>query len=145
MTPHYLPSGDGETLHVLGETIHFKVTGETTSGAFTIAEEITPPGGGPPVHVHTREDEAFYILEGECTFTVADETMVARQGDFVFAPRNVPHTFKNTGAGPSRMLITITPAGFEEFFRRIDAAFGQGPPDPERLGQMAGEFGLSFL
>lgn len=145
MKPMHLPTGEGETLFVFGETIRFKVTGVSTAGRFTVAEEITPPGGGPPLHVHTREDEVFYIVEGECLFTVDGEAITARPGDFVLAPRNVPHTFKNTGAVPSRMLVTITPAGFEEFFRRVDATFGQTPPDMERLQQLAAEFGLNFL
>jgi quercetin dioxygenase-like cupin family protein len=73
-------------------------------------------GGGPPPHIHHREDETFQILEGEYEFTVAGQTFVAGKGATIFAPRGIPHTYRYLGQTPGRLMCVITPAGFEGFF-----------------------------
>ena len=104
---------------VVGDRYTFFVTGVETNGAFAMFEDYVPPGNGSPPHVHHREDEMFYVIEGEFEFTVAGESKRLGAGDFLLGRRDVPHNFKNVGSSPGRMLITVTPAGFEGFFAEI--------------------------
>ena len=96
--------------------MRFIVTGAETGGAFFMAQVTVPAGGGPPAHLHTFEEESFYIQQGTLTFQVGDQTMHASAGDFVHLPRGIRHSFKNTGNTEAKMLLTATPAGIEKFF-----------------------------
>ncbi len=86
---------EGRTIAVVGDVYRFLVTGEDTNGKYALWEAIVPPGGGPPPHVHSREEEGFYILEGEITFTINGERLVATAGMFANMPVGTPHSFKN--------------------------------------------------
>ena len=83
---------------------------------------------GPEPHRHSREDEGFYILEGQYEFRVGTQVIKAGPGDFLFAPRNVPHTYKNVGTAPSRHLTIISPGGLESFFAERAALQKETPP-----------------
>jgi quercetin dioxygenase-like cupin family protein len=117
-TKHVAP-GEGKALWVAGDLVTLKVVGEDTDGAILLGEEVSPPGGGPPPHIHHREDETFYVLEGEYEFLVGERTIRADAGSGVHDPRNIPHTFKNVGTTPARMLAFVTPAGFEVFLEPV--------------------------
>src|SRR5262245_10427760 len=108
--------GDGRTIAVVGDVYRFLATGEETDGKYALFEAIVPPGGGPPPHVHSREEEGFYILEGEITFTIDDKPLTAMAGMFANMPFGVPHSFKNESSRPAKMLISIAPAGLEKMF-----------------------------
>src|SRR5438874_4823008 len=82
-------------------------------------EAVVPPGGGPPPHVHSREEEGFYVLEGEVTFRVGEERFVATAGTFANMPVGTPHSFRNEGSHPARMLISVAPAGLERMFFEV--------------------------
>ena len=85
-----------------------------TNGQLTVVEVTEPPNAEAPLHVHHREDEAFYVLEGSATIYVGDEVAVeARPGDLAFGPRDVPHRY-TVGPDGCRMLFICTPAGFED-------------------------------
>src|SRR5437660_2006590 len=88
-------SAQGRTIAVVGDVYRFLATGEDTNGNYAIWEAIVPPGGGPPPHVHSREEEGFYILEGEITLTVGGKRSVATAGMFANMPVGTPHSFKN--------------------------------------------------
>lgn len=92
MVPRIVPPGEGKVLQVLGETYTFKAVGEETGGAYALVEIATPPQLGPPLHVHRREDEGFYVLAGEYAIQVGDRRITATSGSFAFLPRNIPHT-----------------------------------------------------
>jgi quercetin dioxygenase-like cupin family protein len=109
-----------------GQISLIRAYGEHTGGLFSLLETRTQKGGGPPPHVHEREDEAFYVLEGEVEVTVGDETTTATAGTFVFAPRGVPHKYVAT-QGPARHLTVVTPGGFERFFAEVAEATIAGP------------------
>ena len=112
--------GEQEPYWVLGgQVIDIKLDGSRTGGAFMLLEVTTEPGGGAPLHTHSREDETLVQLEGEVTVTIGDEERVAKPGDVVFFPRGVPHSFVNSGTEPSRGIGVVTPAGAEEFFREL--------------------------
>ncbi len=103
-----------------------------------------PPNAGPPLHLHRREDENFYVLAGTYEFRVGDRVIQVGSGSCVFGPRGIPHAYKNVGATPSRHLVTITPAGFEKFLESL-SAFPAGPPDLKALARVAAEYDLTFV
>lgn len=135
-----MPAGQGEARWWFGGAAQLKATAEQTAGQLSIVEVLEPEGGGPP-HVHHREDEGFWILEGRFRFEVGEERFEAAPGDFVWGPREIPHRF-DCLEGPGRMLYLFTPGGFEHFvYETSDPADafrippeGQGIPDPARLG-----------
>jgi quercetin dioxygenase-like cupin family protein len=143
--------GEGPAFWLVTDRVTIKATGEDTNGAFALAESETPPGGGPPAHVHHREDELFAILEGEFEFLAGDHTIRASKGAFVYAPRLIPHAFKNVGPGTGRMLVTATPAGFERFVMEAGTSVEEsplpptGPPDVARLVEIGARYGIEFL
>jgi quercetin dioxygenase-like cupin family protein len=124
----------GELTNYAGHLFDWKLLGETSGGSFALAEVTGWQGGEPPLHVHTREDEFFYVLEGKLTFKIGDELLPAGPGSFIWAPRNVAHTFMFDT--PSvRMLIGFLPAGQDEVFLRFSTAADRsshaGPPSSE--------------
>ena len=110
------PVATGPAFWGPGDHYTFLVTGAESGGAYFAMEALVPPGGGPPLHVHMREDETFYLLEGELEFRLGEESITAGPGDFVNVPRGTVHNFRNVGAGTARMVLTFTPAGIERWF-----------------------------
>jgi quercetin dioxygenase-like cupin family protein len=149
---HHAP-GQGRTFSAVGDKYTFLATGEQTGGAYFLADAVVPPGGGPPPHIHSREDESFYVLEGEVTFTVDGRDTVALAGTFVQAPRNIPHAFKNNTSTAARMLILCVPAGFEKFMvefatelpSRNAPAVTPTEEDIEKLIRLAPQYGITLL
>ena len=121
-----LQAGEGETVAIGQELYTMKAVGDDTGGALGIWLVITEPQAGPPPHIHHREDEAWYILEGDYAFTIGDQVQHYGPGSFIIGPRNIPHTFQNVGKSVGRMLAMAWPAGIETFFLEI----GQPVPDP---------------
>lgn len=110
-----LKQGEGKMIPVPGHKIWIKLSGEDTSGSFSLLEvELT--GDGPPQHIHKNEDETFYILEGEVKFLLGEVTSIAKAGDFVRIPKGTRHAFCRVDKKNAKLLITFTPAGFEKFF-----------------------------
>jgi len=102
MTPTIRTPGEGRGIAVVGDVYRFLATGEDTNGKYALWEAVVPPGGGPPPHVHSREEEGFYILEGEITFTIGDKRLVASAGMFANMPVGTPHSFKNESSRPAK-------------------------------------------
>ena len=115
-----LGAGEGKTISVLGIPYTYKAVKEETRGAYALIEH-TVAGDGPPPHFHTAEEEAFYVLEGELNVLVGDRTVTATTGAFVLVPRGTVHTFSKTGTASAKILVIVSPAGFEEFLRRSRA------------------------
>jgi len=143
----------GRTIAIVGDVYRFLATGSETLQAYASFEALVPPGGGPPPHVHTREAESFYVLEGEMTFRAGDETVRAGTGAFVHLPPGLAHSFKNESGAPARMIITVTPAGLEEMFFEVGTELAEGtttalPPtheEIERLLAAAPRYGVEIL
>jgi quercetin dioxygenase-like cupin family protein len=134
--PFVVPPGAGPTIQgPAGGPLTFKARGEQTGGALTAIENVIAPGDGPPLHVHAREDEAWWVIEGTLRFRLGEERSEAPAGTFVFVPRRVPHAFQNVGASPARILVLFTPAGMERFFD----AFAAMPAGPESFAQAGRE------
>src|SRR5918997_167213 len=108
-----LKEGEGQARWWLGGLVTVKATGKETDGHYALVE-VLDPVGPQPLHVHHREDEGFWILEGEVTFEVGEETIKASPGSFVFGPKDVPHRY-TVESEQARTLFLLSPAGFEEF------------------------------
>jgi quercetin dioxygenase-like cupin family protein len=115
------PPGQGKrTLWVLGEAVTYKVSSRRTGGAYAMFEVATPPGAGPPPHVQHREDESFYVLEGEYEFLMEGSTIRAGAGSLLYFPKGTLHAHNGVGEGVGRMLVTQTPGGlYERFFEEL--------------------------
>ena len=131
----------GRTVAVVGDVYRFLATGDDTNGKYALWEAIVPSGGGPPPHVHSREEEGFYVLEGEITFTINGERVVATAGMFANMPVGTPHSFKNESNKPAKMLISVAPAGLEKMFFEVGVPLPEGattalPPTKEEIEKL---------
>jgi quercetin dioxygenase-like cupin family protein len=141
--PILTDAGDGHTFTMLGTSMRFMATAASTAGRYTVLEQVTPPGWGPPRHIHSREDEIFYILEGSYELNVGVERRMVSAGASAILPRGIPHGFRNVASTHSRLLCVITPGGLEEYF--VAAAKCSPPPSPAQLIELARPFGLTLL
>src|ERR687896_2363231 len=124
-------AGEGERIWIVGDTMTLKATAESTGGALVLLENLTAPGGGPPPHVHTREDEFFFVLDGTFEIRIGEDLLSLAAGGFAYVPRGTVHNFRNTAETPSRILVGFTPAGMEGFFRESGRpATDDGPAPP---------------
>ena len=129
-----------------------KATAAQTGGQMTIIEVTEPPGAKAPLHVHHREDEGFWLLEGSATFEVGDTTIEAHAGDYLFGPRDIPHRYTVGDAG-CRMLFLMTPGGFEDLIIAMSEPAGsrtlpppsEEEPDWERITAVASAHGAELL
>lgn len=141
MTPTIRTAALGRTVAVVGDVYRFLATGEDTNGTYALWEAVVPPGGGPPPHVHSREEEGFYVLEGEITFTVNGGRVVATAGTFANMPVGTPHSFKNESDKPAKMLISVAPAGLEKMFFEVGVPLAEGattaaPPTTDEIDKL---------
>lgn len=149
----YVPAGTGKAYRSPIDEIRFLITGEQTGGAFFMAEVSIMPGGGNPPHIHHREEECFYLQEGELTIQVGGRTQTASAGDFIRLPRGVAHSFENTGDVDAKVLLVVAPAGLEKFFEEAfypveDRSAAMPPMTGEFMGRLleaASKVGLEFL
>lgn len=131
-----------DDLDFLGSRARILVDGDQTGGAFSLTDMLDVPAGHmPPLHVHRREDEGFYLLEGDVTLYVGADEITCRAGDFVLAPRGIPHAYR-VGDRPARWLVTSSPAGFERFVAAVAAL---EEPSPEILGAVGADHGIDIL
>jgi len=133
-----------ERLTFGGITIVVRVSAEGSRGAMTVLEEA-PPMVDTPLHVHSREDELFYIVEGEHIITLGERERRLGPGEAIFAPRGVPHAQRRVEPGVGRELIVLTPASFEQFFRDLAEAERDGTLGPEAYAKASGRAGITWL
>jgi quercetin dioxygenase-like cupin family protein len=145
MHPISVSADEGKSVNVLGIPMFIRIHGRDTGGTVSVVESHDVPGGGPPLHIHQREDEVFHILAGEYEWTVGGKTFVAQPGTTVFAPRGIAHTYRYLGQTPGRLMCTITPSGFEGFFEAIGAMSPEEQQDIPRVLEIAKRFGLEIL
>jgi quercetin dioxygenase-like cupin family protein len=150
--PNLVGPSEGDAYWFLGALATIKASTESTGGGVAVIEHLAPRGHGSPLHVHTREDEWFYILEGELTFWVDGQVSVASAGSFVYGPKGLPHTFI-VSSELARFLLVTEPAGFERFTRALGQPAERReipppatePPDVEGLAKLAATFGLQIV
>ena len=136
--PHAMEEGVGKATWFAGALIVHKAGGESTDGRFDLLDQTMPPGYVVPRHIHHAEDEAWYVLEGEMTFYCGDAVLTASKGSWVFAPRDIPHTFKVGPAG-ARALTLAAPSGFASFvdeFGEPAPTYSVPPPAPIDEGRL---------
>jgi mannose-6-phosphate isomerase-like protein (cupin superfamily) len=125
--------------------VRFMIDGAETGERFSLVEHpMSPRALAAPLHIHTREDEYSYVLEGRMGALLGDEVVEAGPGDLVFKPRNQWHTFWNAGDEPCRILEIIAPAGFEQFFRELSDMGGAITAEPDELAALGERYGLTF-
>src|SRR6202051_4810108 len=117
---------EGRTIAVVGDVYRFLATGDDTNGKYALFEALVGPGGGPPPHIHSREEEGFYVLEGEITIQIGDERFVAGAGAFATMRVGSWHSFTNESKKTARMLISVAPAGLEKMFFEVGQPVEQG-------------------
>lgn len=146
-------AGEGSSIAVVGDIYRFLASGEDTDGRYALWHATVTPGGGPPSHIHTREAESFYVLEGEVTFYLEGDRRRAGPGAFILVPIGTLHTFKNETSEPATMLITVSPAGLEKMFVECGVSLPPGvttaaPPtqeEIERLLSVAPKYGVEIV
>jgi mannose-6-phosphate isomerase-like protein (cupin superfamily) len=153
MSVTHVPPGEGRSLWVLGELVTCKTTSEQTGGAYSLFEVTTQPGGRVLPHVQHREDEAFYVLEGEYEFLIEGHTIRVSASYLLYVPKGTLHTHKNVGERVGRMLISQTPGGlYEHFFEAVGKpVYGDGRPlvfedhpNMRRIVEVAAEYGIEI-
>jgi quercetin dioxygenase-like cupin family protein len=122
-----------------------KLTGQQTGGAYYLFESVSGPGAGNRLHVHRREDEVAYVLEGALEIRLADQTVVVEAGGVAHLPKNVPHALRNPLPTPSRYLFLAIPAGLDQWFEALAAARQAGTLDDARYDQLSREYGIEWL
>ncbi|MBC5815812.1 MAG: cupin domain-containing protein [Candidatus Eremiobacteraeota bacterium] len=138
---HHVPAGNGPCVTYPNNVINLKLTALESAGEMTVLEDVIPPQAGPPLHVHSRENEAYYVLEGEFEFTCGSDMVRGGPGTFVHSPRGIPHRYQNVGAVPGRLLISFTPAGIEAFFRELG---DEKALNPQRMAEIMGKHGITL-
>ncbi len=143
-----LSPDEGETVWLRKLGMRFMIGGNETQGNFALVEHpIGPRALAAPMHTHRYEDEYTYVLEGEIGVQIGEEVLVARPGDLVFKPKEVPHAFWNAADEPARALEIISPAGFERYFAELASLFppaNQGPLDEEAVDAVRDKYGLEM-
>jgi mannose-6-phosphate isomerase-like protein (cupin superfamily) len=150
----HIPPGEGaRSLWVMGVLATSKIPSHKTGGAYALFEVATQPGSGPPPHIHHREDESFYVIEGDYEFLIGRETLRVGAGTLLYAPKGTLHAHKNVGEDVGRLLVTQTPGGlYERFFEKVGKPVGgeAGPPaeetrlNSERIAAIGVEYGIEI-
>jgi mannose-6-phosphate isomerase-like protein (cupin superfamily) len=149
--PMSLGADEGEAIWYLGGLMTRKTGAEATAGAFDVIETLAAPGASPPWHVHHREDESFYVVEGRVTYYVGERVISAEHGTFVRLPRGIAHTFRIEGTEPARLLEIVAPSGLWEFFKEMGEPARERvlpplqPPDPAKLRSVSARYGIEIL
>jgi quercetin dioxygenase-like cupin family protein len=140
----------GKSLWLTSDLFTFKVVGEDTNGAFSLAHVTAGAEFGPPPHIHHREDESFYVLEGSFEFSIGGRTFTAGAGSFVYLPKGVVHMHRAAGSAPAKAVVLYTPAGVERFIEEAGKPatdLSATPPPPElpeleRIVAIAQRYGI---
>jgi quercetin dioxygenase-like cupin family protein len=151
--PLYVPADSGPSFWGPGDRYTFLVTGAQSNGAYFVMEAIVPPEGGPPPHIHHREQESFYVLEGTLEIRMGEKVVQATTGDFVHIPCGTVHAFRNTGSRVARVLLIFSPGGMERFFEETLEPVEDRSADPPqnmetvvaRYVEAAPRHGLEFV
>lgn len=130
-----------------GEDVVVRATGEQTDGQYDLVELSIPPGPGvTPLHVHRDNDEAMFVMEGELTVKLGAERRVLGAGAFAMAPRGLPHTYRNSGEGPARVLFVFTPGNHWQYLRETgEHGPVEGEEDIEALLPILSEYGIEMV
>jgi quercetin dioxygenase-like cupin family protein len=149
----YVPADSGPSFWGPGDRYTFLVTGAQSDNAYFIMEALVPPEGGPPPHIHQREHESFYVLDGQIEFQMAGEVVLGKAGDFVHIPCGTVHAWRNSGNSVARLLIIFSPSGMEHFFEEtLEPVVDRTAPQPANMDTVVARYveaaprhGLEFV
>ena len=135
----------------IGHLMSILISSKDTNGSFSLIHGYEIKGLEPPPHIHTKEDESFYLLSGEINYAVGDEVFKAKKGDWIFLPRMIRHSFQ-VQTETAEVLMHLSPGGFEDYFREMSEPARdlvipprpQGPPDVKRIVETASKYGIEF-
>jgi quercetin dioxygenase-like cupin family protein len=135
----------------IGHLMSVLVSSKDTNGAFSLIHGYEIQGLEPPPHTHTKEDESFYLLSGEIEYTVGNQIIAAKEGDWAFLPRNIQHSFKVL-TEKAEVLMHLSPGGFEDYFiemsepakEMVIPTKPQGPPNVQKIIEVASKYGIIF-
>jgi mannose-6-phosphate isomerase-like protein (cupin superfamily) len=137
--------GEGTVLETpIGDVVTVKASTRQTNGSLTVLEFVIGPQKGPALHTHLREDELWYIIEGDFRFKAGGAMLRVSAGGMAFGPRGMPHAFQNIGEAPGRLLVITTPSGLERFFEEF-AALLPGPAEPGALAAVGRANWVDFI
>jgi quercetin dioxygenase-like cupin family protein len=128
-----------------GRELIFKVTGEDTGGAFDYFIVAVAPHGGPPLHVHHKQEETIHVLKGRYKVKIGEEVHLCNEGDFAYLPSNIPHAFLNLTDEPGEIIVVYTPGGGHKFYEEFGPLARSGPPDPKVLGPLFAKYDMTLL
>jgi quercetin dioxygenase-like cupin family protein len=128
-----------------GRDLIFKVTGEDTGGAFDYFIVQVAPKGGPPLHVHRKQEETIHILKGRYKIRIGDEIFYLEEGGFAYLPSNVPHAFLNLTDQPGELIVVYTPGGGHKFYEELGPATRNGPADHKVIAAIFEKYDMSLL
>jgi mannose-6-phosphate isomerase-like protein (cupin superfamily) len=143
LQPIFVSPHSGKSLEFLSVT--HKLTSQQTGGAYYLFESVFGPGNGNRLHVHRREDEVGYVLEGALEIRLADQTVVVGAGSIAHLPKNIPHAIRNPLKTPSRYLFMTIPAGLDQWFDALDAARNNGALDDVMFRMLSLDYGIEWL
>jgi quercetin dioxygenase-like cupin family protein len=143
LQPIFVPPHAGQE-PVFSGVMH-KLTGAETGGVYCLFESRFAPESGNRLHVHRREDEVGYVLEGALEIRLAERTTIVEVGGVAHLPKNVPHALRNPLKTPSRYLFMAIPAGLDQWFDALAAARQAGTLDDARYGQLSRDYGIEWL
>jgi quercetin dioxygenase-like cupin family protein len=136
--------GDGENVGAIGLGILVKMTGEDTKDAYSLFEYVVPAGlGGPPTHIHSRQDELFICVAGKVRIELDGQEHVLPAGSVLMMPRGVPHMFHNPFDEETRIIAVVSPPGLEDYYRDL-SALPPGPRDMKLVAEVMTKHGLSL-
>jgi quercetin dioxygenase-like cupin family protein len=141
--PGVLGPGEGHQLTARGSVMAFKAVAAQTGGDFSLMERTLPPGGRrPPAHRHVNCSEAFFVLDGQISFTLDGQDLTGGPGDFLLVPRGAAHTFGNASPEPARLLVLHAPA-MDGYFEELHRLWASGqPPATEQERALMARFGM---
>jgi len=142
--PKIVKDLEGKVLNVIGDIQTHKLLGSDTGNQIVEWVDNVEPGVGIPPHIHTREDEIFRVIKGQVEIMVDGKSTVLNEGDIAFAPKDIPHSWKVVGTEKAKMITSAFPAGIERMFKEL-AELPAGPPDFEKVAEICGKQGISFV
>ena len=141
----FVSAAAGEVLSFMGMDLVWKITSAMSRGAYVAFVQIGPPGTGVPMHIHHRDEENAFIIDGELVFQVADEKFKARKGDILNLPRGTPHGFRITGDASARILFTVDLSPDSDYEAMFAGLVGLVPSDFDRIKAVCGANNVEFL
>ena len=128
-----------------GRDLIFKLTGEDTGGAFDYFIVEVAPYGGPPLHVHHKQEETIHVLKGKFKVRIGDEIFYLNEGDFAYLPSKVPHAFLNLTNAGAEIIVVYTPGGGHKFFAELGPLMHNGSPDKKVVAQLFEKYEMTLL